>query len=138
MIDYTAIANGDPGGDLTTAFSVMKAETITVAADKMCNYISVAREVGFAVAAALESRVNELISAGAFPSWLKAALENDGININDPQVAGLVASLVDGSTFTQTQADAILAMSQVLSDKYPNLKEGYLQDARRKRAGGLI
>lgn len=133
-VDYKMLADNDPGGDLETAFAAMKAETVTVAQDRKLTYIDIANEAGFQVATNLQLKINEAIQAGVFPDLVDAALKGDGININDPQVAGVIGSL----GLSAGGEAAILDLQNVTSPKYPRLRIGYLSDARRKRERGLI
>jgi len=130
MIDYKLIADNDPTGTLDSAFASMSAETITTNPEKLVTYISVANQVGFAESGELEAGV---LSDTTLPKWVDKSLNTGGVNVNDPQVAGLLSVLVSAATSTK-----ILAMGDVLSPKYPNLTMGVLADARRLRTEGVI
>ena len=138
MIDYKLIADNDPGGDLETAFAQMQAETVTVPVPgKRQTYLSIADEVGFAEAAALSGTVEAEVTAKQLPKWVDVALEQDGIDVTNPQVGPILSSLVN-ETLTQTMVDAIIATGSEDRPKYPGLRIGYLADARRKRERGEI
>lgn len=138
MIDYKAIADGDPGGDLEAAFAAMAAETVTVQIPgKRQTYISIADEVGFAEAAALSGTVEAEVTAKQLPKWVDVALEQDGIDVTNPQVKPILDGMVN-DLLTQAMVDAIIATGSEDRPKYPGLRIGYLADARRKRERGEI
>lgn len=131
MVDYKAIADGDPGGDLDSAYTTMAAETVITTPEKLMTYRSIANEVGFAASAELEAGV--LNDSNGMPSWLHADLAARGIDVNNPDVGALIGVLVSAPTAT-----AILAAGQVPVAVYTGLKVGHLQNARQQRAAGEI
>ena len=128
MVDYKKIADGDPSGDLDTAFNTMAAETEVTTPEKLMTYRTVASEVGFAESAELEAGV-----LAGMPQWLNADLQTRGIDVNNPDVIALIGTLVSAPTAT-----SILASGQVSSLVYPGLKIGHLANARQQRAVGEI
>jgi len=131
-VDYAVLADNDPGGTLSSAFSAMAAQVVTEYPEFMITYRSVANAVGFDASVQLQVKVKS-----AFPSWVDALLSSDGIDVNNIQTDALVNSLVD-TTFTQAMADGILAMGDVSVPVFPGLKPGVLADARRMRAEGRV
>lgn len=128
MIDYKKIADGDPGGDLEVAFAAMAVEEVVVtpAPEKLMTYRSIANEVGFAASGELEAGV--LDASNGMPQWLNIDLQSRGIDVNNPNVAGLIGALV-----TATTATNILAAGVTYALVYPNLKAGHLETSRIKR-----
>lgn len=138
MVNYELIADNDPGGDLEAAFALMKAETITQPKDRKVNYVQIANEAGFTEASALEYRIKALVSTSNLPEWVHDALKSEGLNINDSQVSAQLNALVDGTTLTTAHVDAILAMKNEVSPKYPGIKLGHLETARLLRVEGKV
>jgi len=132
MTNYKLIADGDPGGNIDTAFASMKAETVTTSPEVRLTYLAVARSVGAGAASKLNARVLATQSP-----WVDHALNNEGVDINNPQIPALLNSMVN-ATFTQANADAVKAIGNVTQSKYPRLRQGHLEDARRLRAEGKI
>jgi hypothetical protein len=130
MIDYKQLADNDPGGELETAFASMSAETVTSTPEVMLTYRRISAGVSLAASAELEVAVN---ASAQMPSWVDKALSTDGIDVNDPQTAGLLAMLVPD------HAAAIQAMGVVNVSKYgAGFKIGHLQNARQMRDEGII
>lgn len=139
MIDYTSIANGDPGGDLQLAFESMTAETVEQAQDRKVNYVVIANEAGFAEAGALEARIRAKIAANELPEWVHDALKSGGLNINDSQLETQLLSMVDEVSLTTAHANKILTLKTVSVAKYPQLREqSHLAKARKLRVEGKI
>jgi hypothetical protein len=129
-VDYKLIADNDQGGELASAFNAMRAETVSATPEVMVTYRRVSASVSLAASAELEAAV---ASAPSMPSWVDKALSLDGIDVNDPQTAGLLSTLVTPET-----AAAIIAMGVISEPKYKGLKIGHLENARQMRAEGEI
>ena len=130
MIDYKQIADGDPSGDLDTAYAAMAAETINTTPEQLMTYRSIASKVSFAASAELESAI---LAVPAYSGWLNTDLQARGIDVNDAQVAGLIGTIVSAPT-----AAAIVAAGIVVVPKYAGLKIGHLANARQQRAAGEV
>ena len=135
-VDYKGIADGDPGGDLTVAFEAMRAEVITsfrslTSSDlrKWC----VAFPDDYA-----GIKVASSTSVAAEIALLLIKSGEDHLSMEDPNVRAMVDGLRDSDVISSVGRDAIFAMATMTEAKYPGLRMGYIQDARRKRAGGLI
>lgn len=129
MIDYRAIIEDDPGGDLETATAALAAMTVESMQDKSVTYVSIAREAGADVADAFQDRVAELSAANVLRGWVSEALETEGLNVNNPQVVARLNAMVGGG-FTQAHTDAILAMRVSSRQKHPGILPGHVQNAR--------
>ncbi len=124
--DYTKIADNDPSGDLETALATMLLMTEeSVPEEVMITYRTVGRDVGLA-----ESKVFEdaLVDSDAIPSWVNTALNDGGINVNDPQVAGTLLTLLGAEL-----ANSIIALGVTTNLMFPSLRDGELQTSRDKR-----
>lgn len=132
MVDYKLIADNDPGGDIETAYAAMAAETVTSTPETRLTYLSIANRVGYAAAAALYDRV-----IANMPAWINQAMMQGGVDVNNPQTAGILNSLVGGG-FTAKMMSDIINAGVESSPKYPGLKIGHLANARQKRAAGDI
>lgn len=129
-IDYKKIADNDVGGDIDSALVTMKLLTETVqSAEKLVSYRKVAAETTLATSAELETAIK---AAETMPEWVHTSLSNDGININDPQTAGVINSL--GLSDAQSIID--IGIDEVLM--FPNLRAGHLEVARAKRIAGEV
>ncbi len=129
-IDYKALADGDVGGDVETAFSTMKAETVSTFPEVMVTYIQIGYKVSVAASKALE---DALPSNVGVPKWVNSKLTTTGINVNDPQVSELLDVLVP------THAQSIKDMGKVEVPKYPYLKRTtHLTKARLMRSEGRV
>lgn len=134
MIDYKLLADNDPGGTLKAAFTSMSAETITTKPELRVTYIGIADKVGFAEAAELAAGIKAAIASSTLPEWVENSLNTGGVNANDPQVVGLLGSLVSPATATK-----LLAMGNVVTAKYPQLTAiTFLEKARTMRTEGRI
>lgn len=138
MVNYTKLADEDVGGTLDAAFATMSAAGTTVTTQEhLMSYLSIANQVDFATSMALEAVVKAAVIGATLPTWVDTILNTTGIDVNNPQTAALVNSLVAG-TFTQVMADAIIATGGALELTYPGLQPGHLQNAREKRLAGDI
>lgn len=124
-IDYKALAAEDTGETLDVFFARLSAEKIASKPKKMMTYISIANEVSFTAAYELEQGVIAATANGALPEWVDDALKSSGVDINDTQTGALLDKLVSIDTAT-----AIKEAGIVYTAKYPQLKAGYLQNAR--------
>lgn len=138
-VDYKAIADADPGGDLTTAFLAMAAETETKSRGvHKVTQLEIANQTGMAVATRFRDGLDSAVTDGLVPGWVVGALDADGIDINHPSTQGAMDGLVTAQKLQQDDVDAIIAMGSETVNVWPGLKEGYLQNAREKRAAGKI
>jgi len=64
-VNYKAIADGDPGGELTAAFNTMEAETVSANPETRINYLSIANRVGFSTSTKLQTAIRAEIQASA-------------------------------------------------------------------------
>lgn len=124
-IDYKALAAEDTGETLDVFFARLSAEKIASKPKKMMTYISIANEVSFTGSSSLEKGVATATANGQLPAWVDDALKSSGVDVNDPQTGALLDAIVPPETAT-----AIKAAGVVYAPKYPDLKEGYLQNAR--------
>ncbi len=130
MVDYKLLADNDPGGDLQQAFDLMSIQTVDSTPEVLMTYRTIASKVGFAESGELEAAV---LGEPTLPQWLNVDLQSRGIDVNDPQVAGLLNTLVSAAT-----AANITAAGVIVSPKYPNMKVGHLKNARDQRNDGVI
>lgn len=130
MVDYKLLADNDPSGDLETAFAAMSAETVTTHPQTMITYRKIGGQVSLSASAELESGVTGSVS---IPSWVDKALSTDGIDVNNPQVAAVIGSLVSAET-----AAAILALGDIVEPRYKGLKIEQLEKARQLRQEGKV
>ena len=138
MINYTAIAGADIGGELDVAYAALKALSVdSTANEHLMSYLSIANQVDFATSMALEVVVKAAVGASQLPAWVDTRLNNTGIDVNNPQTAGLLTSLVAGP-FTQAMVDAIVAAGVTQVFTFPSVQLGHLQNAREKRIAGVV
>lgn len=130
-VDYKRLADDDVGGELEPAFSTMSAMTVESTPEVMVTYRRISAAVSLAASAELE--IGVLSPDSNIPSWVNASLSNDGIDVNDPQVNAVLASLVSVDT-----SAAISAMGVITEPKYTNFKVGHLANARQMRVEGRI
>jgi len=123
-VDYKLLADNDLGGDLDAAFATMSAETITSTPEVMVTYRRISAAVSLEASATLEAIVQGMET---MPSWVDKALATDGIDVNNPQVAGLLDSIIPEFSA------AIIAMGIVTTPRYAGLKIGHLANARQKK-----
>ena len=139
MVDYKAIADGDQGGDLRLEYERMLAEMVTSTPMKRMNYRAVAKECNYNCATKLAFAIKSAVGAGSMPAFVEEMMNDEGLDVNDAQVrtqlAALVASPID---YVQADMDELVAAGVVQTPKYPNMRMGYLQNAREKRAKELI
>lgn len=140
MVDYKLLADNDPGGDLDTAFATMSAETVTSNPVKRMNYIDVSDECGYALAVKLATAIAAAIGGGLMPDFVETVMNGRGLDVNNAQVQAQLQALADNPAVEFDAADMALLTSKgaVSSPKYPGLKVGHLDDARRKRTAGEI
>lgn len=128
--DYTKIADNDPGGDLEVAFAAMLILTEESTPDEVkITYRTVGRDIGFAESMELEDKLK---ASENVPYWIDNTLNTEGVNVNDPQTAGVLAGLA----LSEGLADAIVALGVITSLMLPTLRIGELQTARDKRTRG--
>lgn len=128
MVDYTAIADGDPGGDLEAAYATMLAETITQSRGQHpVTDLRVAGEIGLAAAEEFFTSIEAVVSSRVI-GWFRTT----GVDINHPDT---IATL---NAINPPHKDAVLAMGNETVSKYPGLTIEHLKKARTKRAAGEI
>lgn len=138
-VDYKAIADADPGGDLTLAFETMAAATETRGRGAYrITQLEVANQVGMAIATTFRAGLDRAVVEGACPAWVVSALDVGGIDINHPDTVGSMNALVGSGYLLQDDVTAIIGMGSEIVVTWPRLKEGHLDDARTKRAKGKI
>lgn len=128
MVDYTAIADGDPGGALEEAYATMTAATITQSrGPHPVTDIRVAGEIGLTAAEEFFAAVE-----AAIPARVVGWFHSVGVDINHPDT---VATL---NAINPPHKDAVLAMGNETVPEYPGLTIEHLKKARAKRAAGEI
>ncbi len=138
-VDYKAIADADPGGNLTVTFLAMAAETETRSRGiHRITQLEIAREVGMVAATRFRDGLDSAVTGSLIPAWVVGALDATGIDINHASTQGAMAGLVTAMKLQQDDVDAIIAMGSEVVNVWPELKEGHLQNAREKRAAGKI
>lgn len=133
-MNWTQIANGDPGGTVDQAFSAMAAETVSNTAEKRVTDIDMARDMGFAQANNFLNGIQAAIDAQAIPARVMRWIETVGLDVNNNQVATVLGNLVTAGHVTAGQVNAVLALGRVA--KYPGLEKWHIEKARRLRAEG--
>lgn len=138
MIDYKAIADADPGGDLKTAYDALKAMTVSApAGETKIDLVGIANRFGPATANNVEAAIKAAISANQLGGWVLHAMYGEGLNITHKDMAAQLTAL-KAAGLTQDSLDKLLSLTQVQTPKFPGLLEGYLQNARQKRVRGEI
>jgi hypothetical protein len=125
---------------VVAAFNAIKdlpGDTVSKGVHKQ-TYVSLSAEIGVGLTAQLESAVESAIAIGDLSVWVGKALNGNGINVNDAQVAGVLGSLVGTHGFDQDLVDAIVATGVTTNLKFPNLKVGHVQTALQKRYKGEV
>jgi len=130
--DVLTAANADVQLALEAAYTLLVAQGVNSTPVIKKTYTDFGNQAGAVAASQLQIRVQ----ATQAP-WVNDALSNNGIDINNPQVAGLVNSMIDAN-FTQDMADAILATGVVTTKTFPSLQLGHLQNAREQRASETV
>ncbi len=128
-VNYKRLADEDVGGELESAFGTMSVMTVETTPEVMVTYRKVGAEVGLTASAELETAMK---TAEGIPDWVNIALSTDGINVNDPQVSGLLGALVPD------YSDAIIALGSTTKAKYQSLQVEQLEKARKLRAEGIV
>lgn len=126
-IDYAAIKLADTGEvDVNDAFATMSAMTVDTYPETMLTYINIANKASFAVSAEVAAAVKTAITAESIPEWVEDALKTVGIDINNAETVGLLASIgVTASSIT-----AITNIGKVVVPAFPSLRLGHLMTAR--------
>jgi len=132
-IDYKAIADNDPTGDLQVAFDAMVLLTQDVTPEiHLLNYRLVAKDLTMAKSKTLQEAV---IATAAIPAWVDDAMAGgDGININAAEVPN---ALIAMGLSAELRAE-ILALGVITSPMFSNLKIGHLKMASEKRLAGEV
>jgi hypothetical protein len=86
-------------------------------------------DIGIAGATALETA----ITASTLSPWVHEVMNDEGLNVKDPQVEAALTGLVS----TDLKA-AILATGNEVVSVFPRLKSGHVQNALQKRYRGEI
>lgn len=125
---------------ILTAFDLIKdmKNAATSKGEHKQTYISLSADIGVVLVAQLEICVGLAIVAGDLSSWIESALNDKGINVNDPQVVAVLTSLVGSHGFTTELVDAIVGTGSEQLLKFPGLKPGHVQTALQKRYRGEI
>jgi hypothetical protein len=137
MIDYKAIADADPGGDLQIAFDAMKAEAVDVLRDVESRMMS-ARTVYGLIGDVSGKAAMDAIKTSLTDSDVKSWFSPDQGGVDSFLVGPTFDGLAAGGVITQAEADLVKSYAYTKTPKYPSLRMGHLQDARRKRAAGEI
>lgn len=135
MIDYKKIATDDPGGTLEAAFATMSAETVDVLRpvdDRMISSRGVYGIIGQTAGKAAMDAIKSSQSDEDVKSWFSPS---EG-GIDSFLIKDIFDGLAANNVITQAEADLVKAYAYTKQPKYPGLKMGHLQDARRKKAEG--
>lgn len=143
MIDYKAIADGDPNdGDDEAYLAALRDETIADgASENHKTYIKIAHEVNFLTATVLEKVVKAAVASGDLPEWVDKALAGDsGIDINNSQTVDALTGLAaaPGSPLTQDMATAIVASGVKITPRHPGVQLMHVHKARHLRSIGAV
>lgn len=143
--------NGDPimlpGGfsDLTTveaAFDAIKNLSGLVSRGEFGqSYRGIARDAGFGISSQFEISIKAAVTVGDLPGWAHDALNNGGVNINDPDVAAKLNSFVTDNNkhgFDRNLVDAVLATGSLDTNTFPGLKLGHVRKSIVLRGKGKI
>lgn len=133
-MNWTQIANGDPGGTIDQAFASMSAETIPNTLEKRVTDVDMARDMGFSQTNNFLSGLQAAIDASAIPQRVMRWIETVGLDVNNAQVATVLGSLATSGYITNAQVTAVLALGRVA--KYPGLQKWHIEKARRLRLEG--
>lgn len=90
-------------------------------------------DIGIAGATTLETAIQAAISGNNLSPWVHEVMNDEGLNIKDPQVVSVLSSLVS----VDLKA-AILATGSEVVPVFPRLKPGHVQNALQKRYRGEI
>lgn len=136
-VDYAAIANADPGGDLNSAFATMAAltEAPVSKGEYQVNQTDLVRMLTLEDATTLRKAFEFAVGLDQLPPWFITALDRDGVNICHPQLTGKIPDMVSAGKLSQDQADSFLALGIDIKKTFPRLSHGQLQNAREKLAG---
>ncbi len=104
------------------------------------SYISLSSKIGMASTVKIELFINNLISAGKLSSWVDSALRGSGLNVNDPQIVGLLNQelLAGNPDIDQALVDEIVGTGSETVRTFQGLKVGQVQTAIQKRFRGEI
>ena len=120
------------------AFDAIKDLTVVSVRDSgRQTYASLAGTLGLALTSQLEAAMGLAATAMVIGPWVDKALNNDGIDSSDPQVIGLLTSLIDQFGIDQELVDAIASLSSETVPMFPGLKLGHVQNALQKHALGV-
>lgn len=136
MVDYKAIADGDPGGDLQAAFDSMRAEMVTAPYMVRVNYTDLLA-IDIPLTTKLSNLIASEVSLGNIPEVVHIRLNDGGLDINNPGTQAMLAGYVVASELTQAEMNTITALGEI--KKYPDLViPQILQNARDARSSGAI
>lgn len=129
MVDYTLIANEDPGGTLEQAYATMVDRRVSVSRGvyKITD-IMVAAEIGLSKAESFLSAVEAAVPARV-SHWIKTG----GIDINHPDTIATLTAINPPHL-----AEVLPMGSESVCPYGAGFKIGHLQNARQMRADGRI
>lgn len=128
-IDYTLIADNDPGGDLETAYATMFAETVVnERSNAVFNDRDIAMEVGFTLA---NQFLDDLEAAA--PARIMRWIETIGLDLAHQDVIDAITNIAPRNL------SVVLALKDETLPRYGvSFNEGHLQSARELRAVGRV
>lgn len=138
--DYKAIADEYAAKSYispSAAFAAMSAETVTVAkAEARYTEIGLMSDLGMSVADAL---LNKIVGSPLVSPRVQRLIESEvGINLADAETQGLLTALEGNGDISTAEKNLLLDLASETKPKWPNLKEGHVQNAVEWRQGGLI
>lgn len=117
------------------AFNAMKLEGVVALKDSAWyNEILLMSELGTMEADALLTKIESAIPARV----AKLIGSEKGMNLVDPQVAGMMNSILGGGAITQVEHDSIMGLASEFKFTWPDLKAGHVQNALEYRAQGKV
>lgn len=135
MIDYQAISDADPGGDLQAAFAALSAETISVLRGVDERMLS-ARGVYGIIGKTAGKAALDAIKAGEADDDVKAWFSPSEGGIDSFLIGPTFQGLADGGVITQAEADLVISYAYTIQPKFPGLTIAQIDKARMKKARG--
>ena len=132
-MNYTTIADADPGGDLQAAYDALVARKVSTTDQVRITDVDMARELGFGKAIGILDGIQTAIDANALPARVMRWIEQVGLDINHTGTVNALSNLVP-TYISASDATDLQNMGKVA--EFPGLTIKDLEKARRLRSEG--
>ena len=132
--DYSALASGDPGGELQTAYETMKAETVSTLKTLTGNELRIWAAQNPADYQNIKTAADTNVAAEMALALMQTP--DSILEMGKPEVAALVGGLHQYGLLSDTGKAALEAMATIERPLYPGLTQAQLEKARVMRMEG--